>query len=249
MNTTSLDSRTTQQPEDKARQGGVSRYENRLRLATVSPSVLLLLVWMIVPLAMTIYFSTIRYNLLYPGENDFVGLENFYYFITDAGFLAGAANTLILVGSVLLISVVLGVLISVLVDIDFWGARPGSRHVDIPVFYHANRQRAGLEEPAAAPGVRYLRGDLALLRCHTGGLVHSLSDALHHHDCVVAVAALRHPDPDDGHAITGSGTERCRPSGRCRPAGHLLAHHTASPVTAYRRRGDDRDHLPAVGIC
>ncbi|PXF28631.1 sugar ABC transporter permease [Pokkaliibacter plantistimulans] len=121
MNTTSLDSRTTQQPEDKARQGGVSRYENRLRLATVSPSVLLLLVWMIVPLAMTIYFSTIRYNLLYPGENDFVGLENFYYFITDAGFLAGAANTLILVGSVLLISVVLGVLISVLVDIDFWG--------------------------------------------------------------------------------------------------------------------------------
>lgn len=53
----------------------------------VSPSVALLLVWMIVPLGMTIYFSLIRYNLLYPGENEFVGLENFQYFVTDSGFL------------------------------------------------------------------------------------------------------------------------------------------------------------------
>lgn len=78
----------------------------------VSPSVALLLLWMIVPLGMTLYFSLIRYNLLYPGENQFVGLENFTYFITDSGFLPGATNTLLLVGSVLLISVVFGVLIS-----------------------------------------------------------------------------------------------------------------------------------------
>ena len=32
----------------------------------VSPSVALLLLWMIVPLGMTVYFSLIRYNLLYP---------------------------------------------------------------------------------------------------------------------------------------------------------------------------------------
>ena len=41
--------------------------QSRLSLAMVSPSVLVLLVWMIVPLSMTIYFSLIRYNLLYPG--------------------------------------------------------------------------------------------------------------------------------------------------------------------------------------
>ena len=41
----------------------------------VSPSVALLLLWMLVPLSMTVYFSVIRYNLLYPGENGFVGLE------------------------------------------------------------------------------------------------------------------------------------------------------------------------------
>jgi sorbitol/mannitol transport system permease protein len=88
----------------------------------VSPSVALLMLWMIVPLGMTIYFSLIRYNLLYPGENQFVGLENFQYFVTDAGFMPGATNTLLLVGSVLLISVILGVLISALLEAgEFWG--------------------------------------------------------------------------------------------------------------------------------
>lgn len=88
----------------------------------VSPSVMLLLLWMVVPLAMTIYFSTIRYNLLYPGEESFVGLENFEYFLTDPGFMPGALNTLTLVGSVLLISVVFGVLISALLEAcEFWG--------------------------------------------------------------------------------------------------------------------------------
>src|SRR5450830_1842388 len=88
----------------------------------VSPSVALLLLWMIVPLGMTLYFSLIRYNLLYPGENQFVGLENFTYFITDSGFLPGATNTLLLVGSVLLISVVFGVLISALLEAsEFFG--------------------------------------------------------------------------------------------------------------------------------
>ncbi|MEE4907584.1 sugar ABC transporter permease [Pseudomonas alliivorans] len=88
----------------------------------VSPSVALLLVWMIVPLGMTIYFSLIRYNLLSPGDNEFVGLENFQYFVTDSGFLPGAGNTLLLVGSVLAISVILGVLISALLEAsEFFG--------------------------------------------------------------------------------------------------------------------------------
>lgn len=88
----------------------------------VSPSVALLLVWMIVPLGITIYFSLIRYNLLSPGENEFVGLENFQYFVTDSGFLPGAGNTLLLVGSVLAISVIFGVLISALLEAsEFFG--------------------------------------------------------------------------------------------------------------------------------
>ena len=49
----------------------------------VAPSVLLLLGWMIVPLSMTIYFSFLRYNLLTPGEHEWIGLLNYQLFLTD----------------------------------------------------------------------------------------------------------------------------------------------------------------------
>ena len=82
----------------------------------LSPAVALLFVWMIVPLAMTIYFSTLRYSLLDPGSESFVGLDNFRYFLTDPAFLASLQNTLVLVGSVLAITIVLGVPLALLLD-------------------------------------------------------------------------------------------------------------------------------------
>jgi sorbitol/mannitol transport system permease protein len=82
----------------------------------LSPAVGLLFVWMIVPLAMTIYFSTLHYNLLNPGTEQFVGLENYTYFLTDPAFLASLYNTLILVGSVLVLSIGLGTLVALLLD-------------------------------------------------------------------------------------------------------------------------------------
>jgi len=82
----------------------------------LAPAVALLFVCMIVPLAMTIYFSTLNYNLLNPGMENFAGLENYYYFLTDPSFLASLENTLVLVGSVLAITIVLGILIALLLD-------------------------------------------------------------------------------------------------------------------------------------
>jgi sorbitol/mannitol transport system permease protein len=87
----------------------------------VAPSIVLLFVWMIVPLAMTIYFSTLRYNLLNPGTEEFVWLENYTYFLTDPAFLASLKNTLILVGSVLAITVILGTGVAVLLDQPIFG--------------------------------------------------------------------------------------------------------------------------------
>jgi sorbitol/mannitol transport system permease protein len=82
----------------------------------LAPAVALLFVWMIVPLAMTIYFSSLRYNLLNPGMESFVGLENYTYFLTDPAFLSSLHNTLVLVGSVLAITIVLGTLVALLLD-------------------------------------------------------------------------------------------------------------------------------------
>ena len=62
--------------------------------ALVAPSVILLFIWMIVPLAMTLYFSTLRYNLLDPDNTGFVGLQNYTSFLTDPDFIAALINTL-----------------------------------------------------------------------------------------------------------------------------------------------------------
>jgi sorbitol/mannitol transport system permease protein len=90
------------------------------RLA-VAPSVLLLFLWMIVPLAMTIYFSFLRYNLLDPGSESFTGFNNYYYFLTDPAFFKAMWNSIKLVAWVLGISVVGGTLLALLLDQAFYG--------------------------------------------------------------------------------------------------------------------------------
>ena len=87
----------------------------------LTPAVATLFLWMIVPLLMTLYFSVIRYNLLQPDQTGFVGLENFEYFVTDPSFTTSVMNTLLLLGSVILITVLLGVAIGLLVNEPFAG--------------------------------------------------------------------------------------------------------------------------------
>jgi sorbitol/mannitol transport system permease protein len=87
----------------------------------LAPAVLTLFLWMIVPLVMSIYFSVIRYNLMQPDQTGFIGLENFEYFITDPSFGTAVSNTLLLLGTVILLTVVFGILLALLVDAPFPG--------------------------------------------------------------------------------------------------------------------------------
>lgn len=89
--------------------------------ALMAPAVVTLFLWMIVPLVMTLYFSAIRYNLMQPGAHEFIGLENFSYFMTDPDFWPSIVNTLILLGSVIAITVVMGVGLALLVNDPFPG--------------------------------------------------------------------------------------------------------------------------------
>jgi sorbitol/mannitol transport system permease protein len=95
-----------------------TRASARLMMA---PSVILLFVWMIVPLAMTLYFSFLSYNLLTPGAHNFIGFLNYSYFLTDPAFLMAIGNTLLIVVGVLLITVIGGVLLALVLDQPFWG--------------------------------------------------------------------------------------------------------------------------------
>ena len=87
----------------------------------IAPSVILLFIWMIVPLAMTLYFSTLHYSLLDPDNVRFVGFANYLSFLSDPNFIAALVNTLVLVVSVLIISVCGGILVALLMDQPVFG--------------------------------------------------------------------------------------------------------------------------------
>jgi sorbitol/mannitol transport system permease protein len=90
----------------------------------VAPSVILLFIWMIVPLAMTIYFSFRFYRLLSPDRTGWVGFNNYVWFLNSPDFWTAIINTLLLVLGVLIITVVLGILIAILIDQPIWGQGP-----------------------------------------------------------------------------------------------------------------------------
>lgn len=90
-------------------------------LPLVAPSVVALLLWMVVPLAMTIWFSFQRYNLLNPDAREFIGIENFTFILSDPGFWISIGITITLVVSVLVITIGLGTLLAVLFDQEFPG--------------------------------------------------------------------------------------------------------------------------------
>ncbi|MFL9873218.1 sugar ABC transporter permease [Paraburkholderia megapolitana] len=87
----------------------------------VTPSVAALVLWMAIPLAMTIWYSFTRYNLLNPDEKGFAGLDNYHYLATDPSFIPSIVHTLELIVAVLVITVVGGILMSVLFDRKFYG--------------------------------------------------------------------------------------------------------------------------------
>jgi sorbitol/mannitol transport system permease protein len=86
-----------------------------------APAIILLLIWMIVPLGMTIYFSFLNYNLLNPANINFAGLLNYRFFYSDPAFWQSIWNTLLIVGGVLLITVVGGIAIALLIDQPIFG--------------------------------------------------------------------------------------------------------------------------------
>ena len=103
-------------------------------LPLLLPALFVLLLWMIVPLAMTLWFSFQRYNLLNPLTRGFAGFDNYKSLLTDSALWTAMLNTLILVGSVLAITVVLGTLLAVLFDQDFFGRTVARLLIIAPFF-------------------------------------------------------------------------------------------------------------------
>lgn len=90
----------------------------------VAPSVIVLFIWMIVPLAMTIWFSFRIYRLLSPERSGWAGFQHYSWFFNSPDFWLAISNTLLLVGGVLVITVIFGILIALLIDQPVWGQGP-----------------------------------------------------------------------------------------------------------------------------
>ena len=91
------------------------------RRSLLAPAVTALFLWMVVPLAMTLWFSAERYNLLYPRRTVFAGWRNYRDLLTHRALWVAMGNTLVMVGLVLAITLVLGTFFSLLLNQDFPG--------------------------------------------------------------------------------------------------------------------------------
>lgn len=94
-----------------------------------TPAVILLLMWMLIPLGMTLFFSFIRYVLnnlrrpewTTPSIDNWRGFGNYQYVLDAKDFWFAIQNSLLIVGSILVATVVLGLALAVLVNRSFPG--------------------------------------------------------------------------------------------------------------------------------
>jgi sorbitol/mannitol transport system permease protein len=98
-----------------------SRRDNLLRLALNGPAVVVLFIWSVIPLVMTLWFSFRRYNMMEPDRTGFDGFGNYRYLLSDPSLALDIWNTVLLVGSVLVITIGFGTLLAVLFDQEFFG--------------------------------------------------------------------------------------------------------------------------------
>ncbi len=85
------------------------------------PSVIVLLLWSVVPLVMTLWFSFRRYDLMEPDRKGLDGVGNYRYLFSDPALLISVWHTVLLVGAVLIITIGFGTLLAVLFDQEFFG--------------------------------------------------------------------------------------------------------------------------------
>ena len=95
-----------------------------------TPAVLLLLVWMLVPLGMTLFFSFIRYVLnnlrkpewTKPSIDNWRGFGNYEYVLYKSkDFWFAVQNSVFIVGSIIVLTVALGLAIAMLINRSFPG--------------------------------------------------------------------------------------------------------------------------------
>jgi len=106
-------------PTPSARARNIGAQVNTLPM--LAPSVGLLLLFSLVPLAATIYFSFLRYNLLNPAIHGFAGFRNYYYLFKDPALYHSLFVSVLLVGEVLIVTICAAAVLASLFQKQFPG--------------------------------------------------------------------------------------------------------------------------------
>jgi sorbitol/mannitol transport system permease protein len=100
---------------------GASRARDWATRAPLMPALIFLIVVTQLPFVATLVFSFLSWNALYPKDRHFTGISNYKTAFTDAALRSSIINTIVLTATVVIVSLLLGLLFALLLDRKFAG--------------------------------------------------------------------------------------------------------------------------------
>ncbi|WP_250002377.1 carbohydrate ABC transporter permease [Actinoplanes sp. M2I2] len=108
----------TQPPVRPTKGGAKDRW---IRRAPLLPALIFAIVITQVPFLYTLYLSTLSWNALRPGDKPFVGFDNYVTVLSDTRLRSALFNTVLLTAGAVVFSMILGLLLALLLDRQFFG--------------------------------------------------------------------------------------------------------------------------------
>ncbi len=91
------------------------------RRGPLLPALLVIVVLTQLPFVVTLVISTFNWNIMYPDERHFAGLQNFQTVLGDNRMRDALVHTIFLTAAVVIVAVILGLALAVLLDRKFLG--------------------------------------------------------------------------------------------------------------------------------
>jgi sorbitol/mannitol transport system permease protein len=101
--------------------GAMKRAGDWARRAPLMPALIFMIIITQLPFVVTLVISFMNWNAYYPDEIGFAGLANYRRVFTDANMRDAVITTIVMTSTVVLVSLVLGLLIALLLDRKFFG--------------------------------------------------------------------------------------------------------------------------------
>jgi sorbitol/mannitol transport system permease protein len=105
----------------KSRQDRAQRSDAWSRRAPLLPALVFTIILTQLPFVVTLVISFMNWNAYYPDERGFAGLDNFVRVFTDEAMRRSVWVTIVLTATVVIVSLVLGMVIALLLDQKFRG--------------------------------------------------------------------------------------------------------------------------------